>query len=87
MQGRYVDDCSNELVTGILFFSWQILGCDFKLHNEDCAAQCTKLSTDESVQNSCQVGCTLSRPTIDEPVYNPPILAVDPTEVRVKHFE
>ncbi|CAF0759769.1 unnamed protein product [Rotaria sp. Silwood1] len=49
-------------------------GCDFKLHNEDCATQCKSNSKEEEMQACCQVGCTLSRP-VDE---NKPIVAVDP---------
>lgn len=55
-------------------------GCDFKFHNEDCTSKCGDLSKDESIRNSCQVGCTLSRSTIDESVDNKPILAIDPIE-------
>jgi len=53
-------------------------GCDFKLHNEDCANQCKTLeTTDEHIQASCQVGCTLSHPNV---AIDPqkPIIAVDP---------
>jgi hypothetical protein len=38
-------------------------GCDYKLQNEPCADQCTKLSSDPQIQNSCQVGCTLGDST------------------------
>jgi len=46
-------------------------GCDFRLHNEDCATQCLAYSTDIQVQNSCQVGCTLSQPQKQNVVVDP----------------
>jgi hypothetical protein len=52
-------------------------GCDFKLHNEDCANQCKSFSTGEQIQASCQVGCTLSRPSTEGTV-DQPFIAVDP---------
>jgi len=50
-------------------------GCDFKLHNENCATQCLSHSTDEQIQSSCQVGCTLNNPATDGAV---PEKSVDP---------
>jgi len=52
-------------------------GCDFKLFNTDCTSPCLALSKEESIQNSCQVGCTLSRP-VDPTVVDKPVVAVDP---------
>ncbi|CAF2392494.1 unnamed protein product [Rotaria sp. Silwood2] len=49
-------------------------GCDFKLHNEDCASQCKAFSKDEEIQACCQVGCTLSHPAIEKK----PTIVVDP---------
>ncbi len=49
--------------------------------NEDCASQCKSSSTDEQIQASCQVGCTLSGP-VDEVVPEKPVIAVDPVPVR-----
>ncbi|CAF3870163.1 unnamed protein product [Rotaria sordida] len=53
-------------------------GCNFKLHNENCADQCKSVSADEETRASCQVGCTLSRP-MDEVK---PVLAVDPVPIN-----
>jgi hypothetical protein len=53
-------------------------GCDFKLHNEQCATKCISRSTDVQIQNSCQVGCTLSRLETGESVQEKPVIAVDP---------
>jgi hypothetical protein len=52
-------------------------GCDFKLHNEDCATQCKSVSSDDHICASCQVGCTLSRPTV-EITPEKPVIAIDP---------
>jgi hypothetical protein len=57
-------------------------GCNFKLLNEDCAKQCLALSKDSDTQNSCQVGCTLSRPATDEAVVDKPIISVDPVPIN-----
>jgi len=53
-------------------------GCDFKLLNENCATQCLKVLTDAELQNSCQVGCTLSSPAVAEVKPEKPFLVVDP---------
>jgi hypothetical protein len=55
----YLDACRN--------------GCDYKFHNEPCAQKCKLLSTDEQIQASCQVGCTLSHTEPEKP-----IIAIDP---------
>lgn len=34
-------------------------GCDFKLYNQDCTAQCTAINGDESLRTSCLVGCSM----------------------------
>ncbi len=65
----------------IEIFFCRNLGCDFKLLNEDCASQCKSSSTDEQIQASCQVGCTLSGP-VDEVVPEKPVIAIDPVPVR-----
>jgi len=51
-------------------------GCDFKLHNENCATQCLSFSKDEQQQSSCQVGCTLNRPVTDEAPVEKPVDSV-----------
>jgi hypothetical protein len=51
-------------------------GCDITLQNENCANQCKSISTNEKIQASCQVGCTLS-PSINK-VPEKPVIAVDP---------
>jgi hypothetical protein len=51
-------------------------GCDFKLHNENCAIKCLSISTDEKLQSSCQVGCTLNHPATDEAVPAKPVDSV-----------
>jgi len=51
-------------------------GCDITLQGEDCPTQCKSFSTDESVQASCQVGCTLSSSVNKTP--EKPVVAVDP---------
>jgi len=40
-------------------------GCDYKLHNENCAAQCRRQSRSEEIQASCLVGCSMNQPVID----------------------
>lgn len=40
-------------------------GCDFKLHDEQCADQCKLLSIDEQIQASCLVGCSMNHPDIE----------------------
>jgi len=55
-------------------------GCDFKLHNEDCATQCISYSTDAQTQNCCQVGCTLSQPSSGPIQSEKPAIAVDPVQ-------
>ena len=58
-----------------------VSGCDLKLLNEDCATQCKSYSKDDKVQASCQVGCTLSRPT-EEVGIEKPVPVVDPIPVK-----
>ena len=48
-------------------------GCDFIFHNEDCAAQCKSVGTDEEVR-ACHVGCTISQSGDDKK----PVIAIDP---------
>jgi len=36
-------------------------GCDYKLHNENCADQCKILSVEEQTQASCLVGCSMTQ--------------------------
>jgi len=43
-------------------------GCDYKLHNEDCAGQCKELSSDLQIQASCVVGCSMSHTEIEKPI-------------------
>jgi len=58
-------------------------GCDFKLLTDDCASQCESHSNDVEVQNSCKIGCTLSRP-LGEAVTDKPVIAIDPVpEVKL----
>jgi hypothetical protein len=50
-------------------------GCDYSLHHENCATQCSTLLT--NVRNSCQVGCTLSNSATNEATAEKPAVAVD----------
>lgn len=34
-------------------------GCDYKLYNQNCPEECSKLSMDDQVRASCVVGCSL----------------------------
>lgn len=52
-------------------------GCDFKLHNEGCEDQCKSVSDDKEIQESCQKGCELNDPLVDD-ILNSPDIAVDP---------
>ena len=59
-----------------------VLGCDFKLHNEDCANQCKSKYPNEQEADSCQVGCTLGDSNSEKKNSENPIIAVDPVPVR-----
>lgn len=53
-------------------------GCDYNLHNENCISKCSSLTGDESVKNSCAVGCTLSSASSNSVVPAKPVVAIDP---------
>ncbi|CAM4891744.1 unnamed protein product [Rotaria socialis] len=52
-------------------------GCDFKLHNENCASKCKSFPEDSGLIASCEVGCTLGG-SRDETISSKPIIDVDP---------
>ncbi len=51
----------DRLIEKSIFYSF-IVGCDFKLQNENCADQCKLLSIDEQIEASCIVGCSMNEP-------------------------
>jgi len=50
-------------------------GCNFRLHQGNCAKQCLTGYSDATLQSSCQVGCTINS---DGTGIQKPIAAIDP---------
>jgi len=70
--------CQSNYADNEVYLAGCKKGCDFKLYNENCATQCISYSTDQQIQNSCEVGCTLSKSNTDAVAPQKPIIAVDP---------
>lgn len=70
--------CQSNYATNEEYLNACKKGCDFRLHNEDCATQCIAYSTDVQIQNSCQIGCTLSQTASNGVPAKEPSVLVDP---------
>jgi len=51
-------------------------GCDFKIHSENCVDQCKLRSIHETIQASCVVGCSMSRPVIKQSIEKPHVHSI-----------
>lgn len=70
--------CQSNYATNEAYLDACKKGCDFRLHNEDCATQCIAYTTDPQTQSSCQVGCTLSQPIGNTVQGQKPNILIDP---------
>jgi len=51
--------CHSNYAINLAHFDSCKKGCNYKLHNENCAEQCKTFSIDEQIQASCLVGCSM----------------------------